>query len=112
MDFTKTESGLIVPVADPVADPVPVTDTEPETRDGFPIKAGWIFSKCGDRYRQSADEAFRMKALEDLYTAIDPGGGVIKRGEEAEVQNRCERLLHELAVELIGGIPEECEVYT
>ena len=102
MDVVKTESGLIVPVPKP----------EPETRHEFPVLEGWIFSKCGERYRQSESVTFRMKALEDLYTAIDPGGGRIKRGKEAEDQKRCERLLNKLAVELVGGIPEGCEVYT
>jgi hypothetical protein len=107
IDFTRTESGLIVPVAKPE----PKQDPE-EARHGFPVKAGWTFSKCGERYRKSTNEVFRMKALEDLYTAVDPGGGHITRGKQVEVQERCERLLHELAVELIGGIPEDVEVYT
>ncbi len=92
----------------PVAKPEPKRDPRHE----FPVKAGWTFSKCGQRYRQSTHEAFRRKALEDLYTAIDPGGGRINRGKEAEDQERCERLLNQLAVELVGGIPEDVEVYT
>ena len=103
-DFAETESGLIVPGS--------LTKTEPDARHGFPVKAGWTFSKCGKRYRKSEDETFRMKALEDLYTAVDPGGGRINRGKQAEDQKRCERLLNQLAVELVGGIPEDVEVYT
>ena len=80
--------------------------------DGFPIKADWIVSKCGQRYRQSEDKTFRMNALADLYTAVDPGGGLINSGKQAEVQERCERLINELAVELVGGIPEGVEQYT
>jgi hypothetical protein len=107
-DFTRTESGLLVPVAKPE----PPKETEPEVRDGFPVKAGWSFSKCGPRYNQSREDTFRMKALEDLYTAVDPGGGRIEHPRDVSDRKKCERLLNELAVALVGGIPAGCEEYT
>jgi len=106
-DFTRTESGLIIPVPKPEPEPA-----EPDTRDGFPVKKGWSFSKCGQRYRQSRDEQFRMNALADLYTAIDPGGCGIRLPQDVADREKCERLLNELAVALVGGIPEGWEEYT
>ncbi len=83
-----------------------------DERDGFPVKAGWTFTKCDERYRKSDDEGFRKKALEALYIAVDPGGGQIPTGTDEEDRTRRMKLVNELAVELVGGIPEGCEEFT
>jgi len=53
-----------------------------------------------------------MKALEDLYTAVNPGGGSLILDAARRDKDKYERLLNELAVALVGGIPEGCEEYT
>lgn len=103
-DFTKTDSGLIVPATKP--------EPKQDTRDGFPVKAGWHFSKCGRRYVRAQDQAFRMNALEDLYIAVHRDGRGIPIGTPTADPERCERLLNELAVELVGGVPDGWEEYT
>lgn len=108
--YTTTEGGIIIPVVEPK--PETQAKSAPAFRNGFPIKAGWLFSMCGDIYRQSSDTEFRMKALEALYTAVDPGGGGIQLPGYIESKEHCLRLLNELAVELVGGIPQGWEQYT
>jgi len=79
----------------------------------FPVKAGWKFSKCDAAYLEACRlEEFRMGALEALYTAVDPGGGGIKLPGHVENKERAKRLLDELAVMLVGGVPEEREENT
>lgn len=113
MHLTQTESGLLV-ATDRQPQPEPSPPGEPKIRDGFPVKAGWCCNKCGERYRQSRDEQFRMRALEDLYTAVDPGGGGIVTASDVDAaqKERLTLLLNELAVALVGGVPEGCEEYT
>ncbi len=109
--FTQTDSGLIVPESKRKS-PKPEAKPSVDERDGFPVKAGWVFTKCDERYRLSDDEGFRKKALEDLYIAVDPGGGWLPSGHDKEDRARWMKLVNELAVELVGGIPEGCEEYT
>ena len=108
--FTTTPSGIVIPVEEPRPKPAP--KPESEERDGFPVKPGWQFSMCDDRYCKSHDDDFRMKALEALYISVDPWGGGIKLPRHIEAKERCERLINELAVELVGGIPEGWEQFT
>ena len=107
-DFVETESGLLVP------DPEPKSDAglDEETRDGFPVLKDWNYSKCGDRYSNARETDFRKRALEDLYTAVDPGGGRLLRERDKEDEARLTRLLNELSVALVGGIPNGCEEFT
>ncbi len=81
-------------------------------RDGYAVKEGWKFSMCDERYSKNRCDRFRMDALEALYIAVNPGGGRIRTKEEIESQQRCTRMLNELAVELVGGVPESWEQFT
>ena len=98
MQFEQTDGGLIVPKPQPEQESVDESE--------FPVKAGWHFSMCDERYHKSGDEDFRMQALEALYIAVDPGGGRVHDGIERRL-----RMVHELAVELVGGVPESWKQY-
>ncbi len=104
MEFTQSECGLMVPVTS--------NGTEDSSRDAIPVKAGWAFSMCGERWHSRNDEKLVLSALESLYIAIDPGGGRIPTQKSEETRQRRIRMLNELAVELVGGIPESYEQYT
>ena len=106
-DFDKTEGGIYVPAEKPESEPTADSE-QPE----YPVKKGWTFSKCDDRYYQSDDVEFRKQAIEVLHIAIDPGGGRVWLPGQKERRNRMMSLLNELSVELVGGIPEVSEQFT
>ncbi len=60
----------------------------------------------------SGDEEFRKLALEDLYIAIAPGGGGIHGVRDLEEKKRLLNLVDQLAVALVGGVPESVEEFT
>ena len=81
-------------------------------RKGRLVKDGWRFTKCDERHGWSHDERFRLWVLESLYIIVDPGGGGIKLPGTVENKERFLRLVDELAVELVGGVPEDWEEFT
>lgn len=104
MEFKETDGGIVVPVTQPE----PVSNEKPDHQ----VLVGWTFSKCGARYQERDDIERRKQALEFLYTAVSPGGGRIKSPKESELEDRLTGLLDELAIELVGGVPENFEEYT
>jgi hypothetical protein len=104
MEFITTDGGIAIPR------PEPEKQLQDELK--FPVRAGWNYSKCGDRYYKSDDAVFRMQALEALYIAVSPGGGRVVIGEDADRRKRLTTLIDQLAVELVGGVPEGFEEYT
>ena len=108
----QTASGLFVASERPPAPEAQPDAPETNTR-GWPVLKDWSYSKCGERHHASGEVAFRRRALEDLYTAADPGGGGIFISKHDEkTRARCVELLDELAVLLVGGVPHGCEAYT
>ena len=100
--FIQNESGIIIPIEEEQTEtPEPVC---------YPIKEGWTFSLCGQVYYDSQQDWFHKKAFEDMYAVINssrywPGIGKTRA-------DKCKDLLDQLAVEIMGGMPEDCEVYT
>lgn len=92
-EFTESEAGLFVPV-----------DSSPnEEQRQLLVKAGWLVSLC-DTYPMDSDV---MQALETLYTAASKFG--LPHHERRE---RIWSRLNEVAVEFLGGMPEEFEEWT
>jgi hypothetical protein len=104
MEFTETSGGIVIPRPEP--------ETQVEDQPQLPVRVGWNYSKCGERYYKSDNEAFRMEALEALYIAVSPGGGRILSGDSADRVKRLTGLIDQLAVELVGGVPESAEEWT
>lgn len=104
MEFVTTEGGIAIPRPEP--------EKKSQDKPQLPVRAGWNYSKCGDRYHKSDDAVFRMQALESLYIAVSPGGWRVVIGDEAERRQRLTALIDTLAVELVGGVPEGFEEYT
>lgn len=106
MKWQQTTSGIVLPADKPAPLPAPEKPSNPQKLKG------WSYSKCGDRYYKSEDMAFRKKALEDLYIAVDPGGSGIMRNDDEERRERLLKMIDALAIELVGGVPEGFEEYT
>lgn len=101
-DLEMSEGGIVLPrqkQAEPPAE---------AARQTYPVLKGWCCNKTGERYQKYADTEFRKRALEDLYTAAEPRGGV---GLPGDRPNRATELLNELSTILLGGVPEEFEEY-
>lgn len=104
-EFITTDGGIVLPK--PPDDP-----DELVSHRGYPVIADWTYSKCGEIFRQAAEESFKRGALERLYVAVDPGGGRVLSDEEKQKQEVRLKMIDELAVELIGGVPYGYEEYT
>lgn len=104
--WKEIKYGIVVPVEKP---PAPVVTEKPSEP---PKLKGWSYSKCGDRYYKSEDVAFRKRAIEDLYIAVDPGGSGIMRNDDGGRRERLLKMIDALAIELVGGVPEGFEEYT
>jgi hypothetical protein len=105
MNTETTAGGIFIATTEPDESPKPKADQHP-------VLKGWVFTKCGDRYTRSEDLAFRKEALERLYIAADPGGGRLLSREAKEAKRKVIDLIDQLAVELVGGVPEGFEQYT
>lgn len=98
--FVKNKSGIIVPKEKEKA-PEPVS---------YPIKRGWTFSLCGQIHYNSQEDWFKKQTLENMYAIIN---SLKYWGELKEDRfNECEDLLNQLAVEILGGVPDGFETYT
>ena len=66
---------------------------------------GWRVNKCDDRHYKSWGNEFRKATIEAMYIIASPGGG-IKLGKKVN-EEKCLRLIDELSVEFLGGVPED-----
>ena len=107
IEFKPTDGGLLVPDTKKKPPEEPI-----KKRNGFPILSGWSFTKCDSRRDYGTDDKFRRWVLENLYIIVEPGGGGIKLPGYVEDKERLTSLVDELAVALVGGVPEDWEEYT
>ena len=105
MKTRKTNSGILLASEERSA------SEQPAVSD-YPIRQGWFCSKIGLRFHEASNEDFRRNALESLYIAADPGGGRVYTPEQQTQRDRTIDLINQLAVELVGGIPEGFDEYT
>ena len=109
MEWKENESGLVVPKDEAGSE---VQSIAPE----FPSVKGWGYSRCDGRHELAKDGPEVKAALELLYIQIcGPGGGGIFesiRGIKPTRMQELERMIDELATELVGGKPDGYEEWT
>ena len=93
-EYAKNESGIFVPIQ----------QEEENPKRKYPVKSGWFFSMMEDYFDAETDE-YRMKALEMLYTANVKQRRLFRDGDYEQRRD----LIDQLAVALVGGIPEDWE---
>lgn len=98
--FVKNKSGIIVP-KEKENDPEPVS---------YPVKKGWTFSLCGQVHYDSQEDWFRQETFENMYAIIES----LRFWQELKPDqiDKCKDLLNQLATNIIGGVPEDMEVFT
>lgn len=99
--FVKNKSGIIVPKEE---------KKEEIKTSNYPVKKGWVFSLCGQAHYDSQEDWFKEKSFEDMYAIIN-SLGYWKELKPNQV-DKCKDLLNQLAVEILGGVPDEIEVFT
>jgi hypothetical protein len=92
VDYIKTDGGIFIPE--------------------LPILKGWTCDKTGQRYRERNNLEFRKDALERLYIIVNPGGGIMINPIDKTKKDLLKHMIDQLAVELVGGKPEDFVEYT
>lgn len=96
----ETASGLLL-VSDENQEP----QTEKATE--LPTVPGWVCKMYGRRYYDAHSQDFAQNALDDLYSILQKQGRSIIRTEAQKAKHqRLKSLVDQLAVELLGGVPE------
>lgn len=106
-EFYLTDGGLAIPVAK-AEEP----DVKQEDPPELPVVKGWVCSHCDSRRQVLGDEHFIRYAIENLYIVAkgkcDYGVG----GKDPERLAKLTEAINMLAVDLVGGVPEEFEEFT
>lgn len=84
-----------------------VIDKQLETVGNLLVLYDWRVKKDGDRVHLANNQNWRMRILEDLYTAIDPFDDGPEKLTPAQLQERAETkaIIDRLAMRLVGGVP-------